>query len=330
MRPNFRMYKWTPWKWTPRPTTGTKKSSSSTCAIRKFQRGLLSSSLLFGNAPYFTSTSLHRCCVVDVLCCVRRSFFLAMVVAVVMASVTVVKVRDGLFKETTPSDYYLRDSSAYVAFLLWGDAGTGDLLLNFSSTGQRSAYGTQLSSTEGWENICPLDQMELFVSGEADERCSYLNPGGYVQGCTAGFYQPNADVERAPLPCPDGFMCPGNFLCTVACVPGSQCFNSTLVLDSGTCNYPNTMEGGRPADPLAITTTFSASNEASQSSTELVCPGSGNMYLCRGGFFCETALTSQPCPEVRKQCFQFASRGNLSVDSYFPLCRRGITAQSAV
>lgn len=238
-----------------------------------------------------------RCCVVDVFCCVRRSFFLAMVVAVVMASVTIVKVRDGIFQETTPSDYYLRDSSAYVAFLFWGDAGTEDLLLNFSSTGQRSAYGTQLTSTSAWENICPRDQMELFVSGKADERCSYLNPGGYVQGCTDGFYQPNADFERAPLPCPDGFMCPRNFLCTVACVPGSQCFNSSFVPDSGTCEYPSTMEGGRPADPLAITTNAGPSNEASLSSTELVCPGSGNMYLCRGGFYCKTALTSQPCPE---------------------------------
>lgn len=212
---------------------------------------------------------------------------------------TVVKIRDDLFLRSTSPDYYLRDSSAYVAFLFWGDAGTEDLLLNFSSTGQRSAYGSQLTSTDGWENICPYSSMKLFVSGETDERCSYLNPDGYIQGCTAGFYQPDGDTKRTPMSCPDGFMCPQNFLCTVACVPGSQCFNSTLEPTLGRCNYPRTMEGGRPVDPLEISSPSNASVETSQSSSELVCPGSDNMYLCRGGFYCETALTSQSCPEVK-------------------------------
>jgi len=232
-------------------------------------------------------------------CCLRRSFFVAVILIVVGVSMTVVKIRDDLFQRSTSPDYYLRDSSAYVAFLFWGDAGTEDLLLNFSSTGQRSAYGSQLTSADGWENICSYASMKLFVSGETDERCSYLNPDGYIQGCTAGFYQPDGDTKRTPMPCPDGFMCPQNFLCTVACVPGSQCFNSTLEPTLGKCNYPRTMEGGRPVDPLEISSPSNASVETSQSSSELVCPGSDNMYLCRGGFYCETALLSQSCPEVK-------------------------------
>jgi len=197
----------------------------------------------------------------------------------------------------------------------------------------------------------------------------------------------------------------------IACVPGSQCFNSTFEAGSGTCTFPKTMLGAsKAAEPLEValrtpnmatpvpslvpslppslhplsaptlapssssppnddtevvdindeiadhltrrllsssspvpwltsflkatsTSVWSWSKDAQKDNeavhdgkgvddaessslapplpspiralsqdnepiaTELVCPGAGNMFLCKGGFYCPDAVTFIPCPE---------------------------------
>jgi len=145
----------------------------------------------------------------------------------------------------------------------------------------------------------------LFVKGSNDDvRCNYLNPGGYVRGCTGGFYQPGMNLDADPHPCPNGFMCPHNFVCTVACVPGTQCFNSTLDRTSEKCVYPPAMNIYEAADPLYLKTIDESLGLTSNkvplhdiaANQKVVCPGTANLVLCEGGSFCETASSSAMCP----------------------------------
>jgi hypothetical protein len=150
----------------------------------------------------------------------------------------------------------------YADFLAWGDSGTDAIVRNFTPAAQRHVYGPELHDPLGWENVCSYLEMEAFItstSGGDSVHCSYTeNAGaGYLQGCAAGFFAPGRSADVPPLPCPLGFFCPRDYACTVACVPGSQCFNSTRVppgkgAQSGRCSYPKTMAGARYADPLPV------------------------------------------------------------------------------
>ena len=142
--------------------------------------------------------------------------------------------------------------------MLWGESGKDQLLANFSSAAQRAAYGVDVGSAEGWENLCSTREMDLFItsSGGDVDHCSYSKPGAFLSGCAAGFFQPRDDdgfydSRILPRACPEGFFCPLDFACTVACVPGSQCYNSTFGTD-GRCFYPKTMAGSKKVDPLPV------------------------------------------------------------------------------
>ena len=85
---------------------------------------------------------------------------------------------------------------------------------------------------------------------------------------------------------------------------GSQCHNSTLKPSTGQCVFPNTMHAVKKAEPLPILQDPTDPN----SLTELTCPGPINMFLCDGGYYCDTAITIEKCPKghfcpVGKMCF---------------------------
>lgn len=269
--------------------------------------------------------------------CIRGLLFVAMVAATAAALVSVVTRREKIFDDDSSDDYYFRhDFENYGDFLLWGNSGGDEIVADFNSsmifrkrppptdhTGVNESQQPTVPqllpvptldfnstavgslSEEGLREICPYDEMMRFVTGLTDDkRCSYLNPGGYVQGCTAGFYQPGMHLESNPRPCPNGFMCPLNFACTVPCAPGSQCFNSTFEHASGKCVYPDTMEGAEAVDPLYPSTMdgvvaiapIDDRNDGIETTTKGVCPGAAYMILCKGGYFCRTATSNTPCP----------------------------------
>jgi len=196
--------------------------------------------------------------IVSCSCCCRKFcyFFFVALSAIVIAST--ISVREFMFLHSSDQDYYFDDLTHYSNFLVWGDSGTSDILTNWTSSAQRELYGDQLSSTEGWENLCGYTEMSKFVTGKGtdEDHCSYSHPQSFLPGCAVGFYQPYRagmvySNDDAPKPCPEGFFCPKDFKCTVACVPGSQCHGSAFK-SNGKCEYPHSMEGAKAQDPLPV------------------------------------------------------------------------------
>jgi hypothetical protein len=180
----------------------------------------------------------------------------------------------------------------YLDFLNWGDSGTDDIFTNFTESAMKLAYGNDIKSEAGWDNLCPYSLTMQFIGGKYDEEhCSVNDRDSYLQGCAPGFYQPMLDIAKSPKACPDGFFCPENFACTLLCMPGSQCHNSTVRVHDGRCSFPKVMHDAKIVNPLAITVD---PNDAA-SETELVCPGAGNLFLCEGGYYCPTAVTVFEC-----------------------------------
>jgi hypothetical protein len=269
---------------------------------------------------------------------VRQLIFFIIVAATTVSLTWVVDRREEIFDDDTSDDYYFKnDFEHYLDFLRWGHSGSSEIKdsLNVSIYVPKSPLGSRIpgrkdsndESTpnlypmpttfeidftamsipeeEGWASICPYSEMMQFVTGmNDDDRCNYLDPGGYVRGCTAGFYQPGMNLEVDPRPCPNGFMCPHNFVCTIACVPGTQCFNSSFDRASGNCVYPPAMNIHEAIDPLYIntiddrldlTSTNVSTHGIAPSSQRAVCPGAANLVLCEGGRYCKTASSSTTC-----------------------------------
>jgi len=97
--------------------------------------------------------------------------------------------------------------------LVWGNSGADEAFKNFTRSSQRAAFGGQLASPAGWENLCSYSVMSQFITGAPvdEDHCAITNRNGYLQGCAAGFYQPLYDATTTPRPCPDGFFCPQNY-----------------------------------------------------------------------------------------------------------------------
>ena len=113
----------------------------------------------------------------------------------------------------------------------------GDDLENFiyenNCTGDDDSFSADLScytlidaadNTQALGALCSVEDLELHYNEATDETHCGVNSLA-VQGCSSGFFQPDLpsfDPEGPALPCPDGYFCPANFICTIACPLGGS------------------------------------------------------------------------------------------------------------
>jgi len=222
-------------------------------------------------------------------CCCRGFLYLFLSFTVIFFLIFIVEMRQDIFLHETSEDYYFDDYNNYIVFLNWGDSGTTHVFTNFTASAMKLAYGDEITSEEGWDNLCSYTSTLEFINGDYDiDHCSITDRDNYLQGCNPGFYQPFLSKANIPQVCPDGFFCPEDFACTMLCMPGTQCTKSSLKSKTGRCSFPNTMHDAKTIDPLLIEIN-------DKETSNLTCPGAGNMFLCEGGYYCSTAITIESC-----------------------------------
>uniref|UniRef100_A0A7S2W930 ABC transporter domain-containing protein n=1 Tax=Rhizochromulina marina TaxID=1034831 RepID=A0A7S2W930_9STRA len=247
-------------------------------------------------------------CDLSLGCCCELLFAVLFLTAFVTVSAIIIEKRVHIFSHETDEDYYLEHNfEHYIDFLQWGDPQTDQIPMNFTRAAQEAAFSGDLPDSEGWENLCSYDTMEKFIKGHSDsEHCAYTADAQSLGGCPGGFYQPNLNPLRTARPCPNGFFCPENFACTVPCVPGSQCYNSTLDAATGKCIFPASMDESS-RNPVAVPVS------GSNFEYTYLCPGARYMALCKGGQYCPVPIEFEACPQG-----SYCSRGSIG-DTGCPL-----------
>ena len=70
--------------------------------------------------------------------------------------------------------------------------------------------------------MCDEGIMNLYYNNKIDQKSCGINSRG-LQGCMAGFFQPVENpLYEAAKPCPSGYWCPKDLICTIPCPYGMR------------------------------------------------------------------------------------------------------------